>query len=162
MRKLLTIVISHSVVNAEENSAPIIASLSLLEGLVVSEGGSVATLIAEISDIDWNLESVTVDLTPIGGAVVEMNDRGINGDSAIGDDKFSTRIIVPGLQVGNFSLTVEARDSFDVVTTYTGQIVVVNQAPRLTGAEILPDQGPRGTNMVINICLLYTSDAADD
>ena len=45
----------------------------------MSEGGSVATLIAEISDIDWNLESVTVDLTSIGGALVEMNDRGIDG-----------------------------------------------------------------------------------
>ena len=149
--QLLTRVISPSVVTAEENSAPIITSLSLLEGLVVSEGGSVATLIAEISDIDWNLESVTVDLTSIGGALVEMNDRGIDGDSVIGDDKFSTRIIVPGLQVGNFSLTVEARDSFDVISTYTGQIVVANQAPRLIGAEILPDEGPRGTNMVINI-----------
>ena len=74
--QLLTRVISPSVVTAEENSAPVISSLTLLEGLVVSEGGSVATLIADVSDVDWNLESVTVDLTSIGGALVEMNDRG--------------------------------------------------------------------------------------
>ena len=28
---------------------------------------------------------------------------------------------------------------------------MANQAPRLVGAEILPDEGPRGTNMVINL-----------
>ena len=149
--QLLTRVISPSVVTAEENSAPVISSLTLLEGLVVSEGGSVATLIADVSDVDWNLEQVTVDLTPIGGGIVEMNDRGLDGDAAIGDDKFSTRIIVPGLQVGNATLDIEARDSFDVVTASSGQIVVANQAPRLVGAEILPDEGPRGTNMVINL-----------
>ncbi|MED6338173.1 MAG: hypothetical protein VYC12_04015 [Candidatus Thermoplasmatota archaeon] len=149
--QLLTRVISPAVVTAEENSAPIISGLYLLEGLVVSEGGSVATLVAEVSDVDWNLEQVTVDLTPIGGSIVVMNDRGIDGDAAIGDDKYSTLIVVPGLEVGDFTLAIEAQDSFDSITSSTGQITVVNQAPRLTSAEILPNQGPRGTNMVVNV-----------
>ena len=108
--QLLTRVISPAVVTAEENSAPIISGLYLLEGLVVSEGGSVATLVAEVSDVDWNLEQVTVDLTPIGGSIVVMNDRGIDGDAAIGDDKYSTMIVVPGLEVGDFTLAIEAQD----------------------------------------------------
>ena len=149
--QLLTRVISPAVVTAEENSAPIISGLYLLEGLVVSEGGSVATLVAEVSDVDWNLEQVTVDLTPIGGSIVVMNDRGIDGDVAIGDDKYSTMIVVPGLEVGDFTLAIEAQDSFDSISSSTGQITVVNQAPRLTSAEILPNQGPRGTNMVVNV-----------
>ena len=149
--QLLTRVISPAVVTAEENSAPVISGLYLLEGLVVSEGGSVATLVAEVSDVDWNLEQVTVDLTPIGGSIVVMNDRGIDGDAAIGDDKYSTMIVVPGLEVGDFTLTIEAQDSFDSITSSTGQITVTNQAPRLTNAEILPNQGPRGTNMVVNV-----------
>ncbi|DAC58111.1 MAG TPA: hypothetical protein D7I03_06275 [Candidatus Poseidoniales archaeon] len=149
--QLLTRVISPAVVTAEENSAPIISGLYLLEGLVVSEGGSVATLVAEVSDVDWNLEQVTVDLTPIGGSIVVMNDRGIDGDAAIGDDKYSTLIVVPGLEVGDFTLAIEAQDSFDSISSSTGQITVVNQAPRLTSAEILPNQGPRGTNMVVNV-----------
>lgn len=149
--QLLTRVISPAVVTAEENSAPIISGLYLLEGLVVSEGGSVATLVAEVSDVDWNLEQVTVDLTPIGGSIVVMNDRGIDGDAAIGDDKYSTMIVVPGLEVGDFTLAIEAQDSFDSISSSTGQITVVNQAPRLTSAEILPNQGPRGTNMVVNV-----------
>tara|TARA_B100001540_G_scaffold260789_1_gene239586 strand:+ start:2401 stop:5448 length:3048 start_codon:yes stop_codon:yes gene_type:complete len=149
--QLLTRVISPAVVTAEENSAPIISGLYLLEGLVVSEGGSIATLVADVSDIDWNLEQVTVDLTPIGGSIVVMNDRGVDGDAAIGDDKYSTMIVVPGLEVGDFSLAIEAQDSFDSISSSTGQITVANQAPRLTSAVILPNQGPRGTNMVVNV-----------
>ncbi|DAC28130.1 MAG TPA: hypothetical protein D7H99_03215, partial [Candidatus Poseidoniales archaeon] len=113
--------------------------------------GSVATLVADVSDIDWNLEQVTVDLTPIGGGIVVMNDRGLDGDAAIGDDKYTTRIVVPGLTVGNVSLSVSAIDSFDVTTIFSKEISVVNQAPRLTSVEILPNQGPRGAIMAVNV-----------
>jgi len=149
--QILTRVISPSVVTAEENSAPVISGISLYEGLVVAEGGSIATLIVEVSDVDWNLETVTVDLTPLGGQIVELNDRGLDGDTAIGDDRYSTRIIVPGLEVGTIMLNVTATDSFDVEVIGSDEITVVNQAPRLTYAEILPDKGPRGTNMIVNI-----------
>ena len=149
--QLLTRVLSPAVVTAEENSAPIISDLYLFEGLIISEGGSVATLVADVSDIDWNLEQVTVDLSPIGAGVVAMNDRGLDGDTTIGDDKYTTRIIVPGLEVGNISLTVSAVDSFDVTTVFSKEISVVNQAPRLTSVEILPNQGPRGTTMAVNL-----------
>tara|TARA_B100000575_G_scaffold71816_1_gene55863 strand:- start:104 stop:3199 length:3096 start_codon:yes stop_codon:yes gene_type:complete len=149
--QLLTRVISPSVVTAEENTAPFIGDVYLLEGIVTSEGGSVATLIAEVSDIDWNLEEVLVDLTPIGGSIVTMNDRGIDGDKVIGDDKYSTLVVVKGLQVGNFTIEVAAKDTFNAVTESSGEIAVVNQGPRLTWAEIAPNTGPRGTNMVVNI-----------
>ena len=149
--QLLTRVISPSVVTAEENSPPLISGLNLLEGMVISEGGSVATLVAEVADVDWNLEQVTVDLSPIGGNVVTMNDRGVDGDKVIGDDKYSTRIIVPGLEVGEFALSVQAVDSFDSAVTYSSNITVGNQAPRMTHAEVSPSGGPRGTNILVNI-----------
>ena len=147
----LTRVISPAVVTAEENSAPMITGLSLLEGIVISEGGSVATLVAQVNDVDWNLEEVTVDLSPIGGSIVAMNDRGVDGDLAIGDDKYSTRIVVPGLEVGTYSIEVQAVDSFGVEVIFVSNISVVNQAPRLVYAEISPAEGPRGTNMVVNL-----------
>ena len=149
--QVLTRVISPAVVTAEENSAPVISGLSLLEGMVISEGGSVATLVAQVNDVDWNLEQVIVDLSPIGGLTVEMNDRGIDGDVAIGDDKYTTRLVVPGLEVGSYQLEVRAVDSFGVEVVLTSNITVVNQAPRLTYAEISPAEGPRGTNMVVNL-----------
>ena len=149
--QVLTRVISPSVVTVEENNPPVIANVSLFEGIVVSEGGSVATLIAEVSDVDWNLEHVYVDLSPIGGQLVEMNDRGLDGDTAIGDDRYTTRIIVPGLQVGPVSVNITAIDSFDTEASSSTTIEIINQAPRITSVEIQPNKGPRGTNMVVNI-----------
>ena len=119
--------------------------------MVISEGGSVATLVAQVNDVDWNLEQVIVDLSPIGGLTVEMNDRGIDGDVAIGDDKYTTGLVVPGLEVETYQLEMRAVDSFGVEVVLMSNISVVNQAPRLTYAEISPFEGPRGTNMVVNL-----------
>ena len=46
---------------------------------------------------------------------------------------------------------MRAVDSFGVEVVLTSNITVVNQAPRLTYAEISPAEGPRGTNMVVNL-----------
>ena len=56
-------------------------------------------MVANITDVDWNLDEVIVDLAPIGGGLVEMNDRGLDGDQSVGDDIFSTVISVPGLEI---------------------------------------------------------------
>ena len=73
-----------------------------------------------------------------------MNDRGVDGDKVIGDDKYSTRIIVPGLEVGEYALSVQAVDSFDSVVTYSSNITVGNQAPRMIHAEVSPSGGQEG------------------
>lgn len=148
--QILERVLSPSIVTMEENSAPIIGEISLQQGIVIGEGGSSATLIANITDVDWNIDSVSVDLTPIGGGITEMNDRGLNGDQSIGDDLFTVIISVPGLEIGIVDINVSATDKFGVETTGTGQIEIINQAPRLTSVEILPNMGYRGTIMVIN------------
>ena len=149
--QVLTRVLSPSVVTSEQNNPPVIGEVYLKQGLIQSEGGSYATLIAEVSDADWNLESVFVDLTPIGGSITEMNDRGLSGDEAIGDDKYTTTIVIPGLEVGDILLNVSATDSFSVTTLGGGEISVINQAPRLTMGEVVPNKAPRGSQMVINV-----------
>jgi hypothetical protein len=124
--------------------------LGFVEGLVVGEGGSTGTLVAHVTDSEFNIESVTVDLTPLGGELMVLNDRGLNGDSAIGDDRYTGLHIVKGLQVGNVTLNVTATDWFGSVMQGQGTVEVVNQGPRLTSIDILPDRGPRGTTMIIN------------
>jgi hypothetical protein len=128
----------------------VISEISLQQGLVIGEGGSTATLIANITDVDWNIDSVLVDLTPIGGEITEMNDRGLNGDQSVGDDLFTAVISVPGLETGLVELNVTATDKFGVETTGSGQIEIINQAPRLTSVEILPNMGYRGAVLVVN------------
>ena len=143
-------VLSPSVVTIEENSAPQIGEIYLQQGIVIGEGGSSSLLVANITDIDWNIDEVIVDLTPIGGGIVEMNDRGLDGDQSVGDDIYSTIISVPGLEVGLIEITITATDKFGVSSQGIGEIEVVNQAPRLISVEILPNVGYRGTVLVVN------------
>jgi hypothetical protein len=82
--------------------------------------------------------------------VTLLNDRGLDGDATVGDNRFSTRILVQGLEVGNISLNVTATDAWGLTATGTGDIEVVNQGPRLHALEILPDTGPRGAVMIVN------------
>ena len=143
-------IVSPSVITAENNTAPSLVELYIAEGVVYGEGGSVGTLVAHISDAEFNIESVLVDLSPIGGEMTVLNDRGLDGDATVGDNRFSTRILVQGLEVGNISLNVTATDAWGLTATGTEDIEVVNQGPRLHALEILPDTGPRGAVMIVN------------
>ena len=75
-------ILSPSIITAENNSAPVLVQLGFVEGLIVGEGGSTGTLVAHVTDAEFNIESVTVDLTPLGGSVTTLNDRGLDGDSS--------------------------------------------------------------------------------
>jgi hypothetical protein len=143
-------ILSPSIITAENNTAPVLVELYLEEGVIYGEGGSSGTLVAHISDEEMNVDSVTVDLTPIGGDIVSMNDRGLDGDAIVGDQRFTTHILVPGLEVGNVSLNVTATDTWGMETTDTGEIEIINLGPRLFALEILPDTGPRGAVMIVN------------
>lgn len=143
-------ILSPSIITAENNTAPVLVELYLEEGVIYGEGGSSGTLVAHISDQEMNVDTVTVDLSPIGGNVVSMNDRGLDGDTTVGDQRFTTRILVPGLEVGNISLSVTATDTWGMETTGSGDIEIINQGPRLYAFEILPDTGPRGAVMIVN------------
>ncbi|MDB2570694.1 hypothetical protein N9X79_00860, partial [Euryarchaeota archaeon] len=143
-------IVSPSIITAENNTAPSLVELYIAEGVMYGEGGNSGTLVAHISDAELNVESVTVDLSPIGGERTVLNDRGLEGDSTVGDNRFSTRILVQGLEVGNISLNVTATDAWGLTGTGSGEIEVINQGPRLHALEILPNTGPRGTIMIVN------------
>ncbi len=143
-------VLSPSIVTAEENTDPVLVSLTLEEGLVVGEGASVAHLVAHATDDEWNIETVTVDLTDVGGGIVTLNDKGLAGDNAIGDDRYTTQMIVPGLEVGNFTINVTITDYFGAITEGSGVIQVVDDAPRLTSVEFVPHIAKRGDLIIVN------------
>ena len=148
--QVLERVLSPSVVTIEENTAPLVGDIYLQQGIVIGEGGSSSLLVANVTDVDWNIDQVTADLSPIGGGLVEMNDRGLDGDQAVGDDLYSTIISVPGLEIGSLEINITATDKFGVTTQGVGEIEIVNQAPRLIAVEILPSVGYRGTILVVN------------
>ena len=131
-------ILSPSIVSADDNTAPQVLDLSLMEGLVFGEGGSPAHLVATIDDPDWNIVSVQVDLSSIGLGTVAMNDRGLDGDQSIGDNVWTTMVSVQGLAVGQLPITVVVVDEWGETDTLTTNMTVENQAPRILSASLEP------------------------
>ena len=145
------VIISPSIVSADDNSAPVVVDLSLSEGLVFGEGASPAHLVATIDDVDWNVATVTVDLSSLGLGIVSMNDRGLDGDQTIGDNKWTTMLSVGGLEVGEMNISAQATDEWFESHTLSTTITVENQAPRILSATISPNEVIRGGATMMTI-----------
>ena len=143
-------ILSPSIVTAGENTAPDILSLTLLEGQVVNEGGNKVHIVAELSDPDWNLREVTVDLSSLGLGSITLNDIGQDGDVIVHDDKFTGSFVYMGLDSGNQSLSVTAEDHW-TSTTEDFDISVVHRAPRITSFALGPESVGRGEQTSVTI-----------
>jgi len=147
-------ILSPSIVSADDNTAPQVLDLSLMEGLVFGEGGSPAHLVATIDDPDWNIVSVQVDLSSIGLGAVAMNDRGLDGDQTIGDNVWTTMVSVEGLAVGELPISVVVVDEWGETDILSTNITVENQAPRILGATIEPATVVRGGSTLMTLDVL--------
>lgn len=147
-------ILSPSIVSADDNTAPQVLDLSLMEGLVFGEGGSAAHLVAVIEDPDWNIVNVQVDLSSIGLGTVSMNDRGLNGDQTIGDNEWTTMVSVQGLAVGELPISVEVVDEWGETDILATNITVENQAPRILSATIDPATVVRGGSTLMMLDVL--------
>ena len=144
-------VLSPSIISVHDNSNPSIEMIALAQGLVIGEGGSPGSLEVTVSDVDFNIASVTADTTSIGGvAALVLNDRGLNGDRVIGDDIWTAEISVPGLEYGELPISVTVTDVFDATDSDSENITVLNQAPRLTSIELVPSFVHRGEVILVN------------
>ena len=147
-------ILSPSIVSADDNTAPQVLDLSLMEGLVFGEGGSAAHLVATIEDPDWNIVTVQVDLSSIGLGMVTMNDRGLNGDQSIGDNEWTTMVSVQGLAVGELPISVEVVDEWGETDTLSTNMTVENQAPRILSATFEPTTVVRGGSTLMTLEVL--------
>ncbi len=143
-------VLSPEIVSEDDNTAPFIETIGLREGLVLGEGGSVAHIEVVVSDAEWNVLEVEIDASSVGAGLITLNDRGLDGDQSIGDDVYTSTVVVQGLEVGDMPVTVTAVDSFGAVSTEDGVLTVVNQGPRLLDVELAPSALERGQSVVIN------------
>ena len=152
--KAVDAILSPSIVSADDNTAPQILDLSLLEGLVFGEGASPAHLVASIADPDWNVASVIVDLSSLGLGMVSMNNRGLDGDQIIGDNEWTTMVAVAGLDLGDLPISVEVTDEWGEVDVLSTNITVENQPPRILSATITPTTVVRGGAAVMSLEVL--------
>ena len=143
-------VLSPEIISEDDNTAPSIQTIGLREGLVLGEGGSIAHIEVVVSDAEWNVLEVEIDASSLGAGLIVLNDRGLDGDQSIGDDVYTSTIVVQGLEVGEMPVTVTAIDSFGNSSTKQGVLEVVNVGPRLLDVEFAPTSLERGQSVVIN------------
>jgi hypothetical protein len=142
-------VLSPSVVTAEGNTPPVFLGLSQPNGLAAAEGARSSLLVAEVVDVDWNLERVEVDLSALGLGVRVLNDRGQDGDVAVDDDRWTTTLSVLDTTVGEFSAPVTVVDAFTSTTYDNATVQIVNPAPRLLSIDLVPDRVQRGGAVIV-------------
>ena len=142
-------VLSPSVVTAEGNTAPVFLGLSQPNGLAAAEGARSSLLVAEVVDVDWNLERVEVDLSALGLGVRLLNDRGQDGDQAVDDDRWTTTLTVLDTTAGVFSAPVTVVDAFTSTTYVYATVHIDNPAPRVLSIDLVPDRVQRGGAVIV-------------
>ena len=152
--KTLEHVVSPSVVTAEENTAPSLTSAEVRGGYLGGEGENTGVLEVTISDPDWNVESVTADLSGFGMGIVALNDRGLEGDDQIADGVYSHPIRVDGIQFGSLIASITIIDAFDEEVTENVAIEVSNPGPRLVSTDIVPNQASRSDLILLDLVVV--------
>jgi len=135
-------VISPSIVTEAENTPPTFVELRIREGVLTTEGGE-AHLEVIVEDEDWNMQSVQVDLSSIGMGTVSFNDIGIDGDTTVHDDIWTTQVSHIGTNHGNQDVNITISDGWST-TEVTTSLLITNLAPRMTSLDLSPTTVSRG------------------
>ncbi|MDE0708554.1 MAG: hypothetical protein OSB33_06355 [Candidatus Poseidoniales archaeon] len=143
-------VLSPSIITEGENNAPSIISVSIREGSVTNEGAASVHLEVEVDDVDWNVRSVTADLSALSLGTVTLNDIGLEGDISVHDETFTAEIQYSGIVDGEVSIQIEVSDDW-VTTSEAHDIQVLNRLPRITSFTYAPNTVNRGDTTVISI-----------
>lgn len=144
-------VLSPSIISVHDNHEPSIDLITLAQGVVTNEGGAPGYIEVTVSDIDFNIVTVTANAESIGMmGDVTLNDKGLNGDRIIGDDIWTAEIMVPGLELGELPINVTVTDAFDATDNDSANITVLNQPPRLISIELAPSITIRGDMIIVN------------
>ena len=142
-------VLSPALVTAAENTPPSLVELRIQEGTLLNENGGEVHLEAEIDDPDWNLQSVTVDLSSLGLGTLVLNDLGLDGDTTIHDDVYTARISYAGDLAGEVATVVTMVDDFTTVSDSNHTLTVTNRLARITDLSYTPNTLMRGAETTV-------------
>jgi len=143
-------VLSPSIITEGENTAPSIVSVSIREGAVTNEGATSVHLEVEVDDVDWNIRSVTADLSALSLGTITLNDIGLEGDISVHDETFTAEIQYPGIIDGDVSIQIDVADDW-VTTSEAHDIQVINRLPRITTFAYSPNTVNRGDTTSVSI-----------
>ena len=142
-------ILSPSIVTEAENTPPSLEEIRFQEGSLNAEGGE-AHIEVIVSDPDWNVKSVQVDLSTIGLGTVVLNDVGSDGDDTVHDDIWTAHIHHLGIQHGEFDLNVTISDGWSTIID-KDTVTIDNLAPRLKSVDYEPQVVRRGDSMDVTI-----------
>ena len=144
-------VLSPSIITEGENTAPSIVSVSIREGSLTNEGSASVHLEVEVDDVDWNVRSVTADLSALSLGTITLNDIGLEGDTSVHDETFTAEIQYSGIIDGDVSIQIDVSDDW-VTVSEAHDIQVLNRLPRITSFSYSPNTVNRGdiTSVSIN------------
>ena len=143
-------VLSPSIITEGENTAPSIVSVSIREGSITNEGASSVHLEVEVDDVDWNVRSVTADLSALSMGTITLNDIGLEGDTSVHDETFTAEITYSGIIDGDVSIQVEVSDDW-VTTSEAHDIQILNRLPRISSYAYSPNTVNRGDTTSVTL-----------
>ncbi len=144
-------VLSPSIITESENTPPSIESVVIREGTVTNEGASIAHLEVTVDDPDWNVRSVTADLSALSLGVVTLNDIGLDGDTSVHDETYTISIEYTGTIDGDISIQIEVEDDWTSLSE-SHTITILNRLPQISALSFTPINVNRGemTSVVIS------------
>ena len=143
-------VLSPSIITEGENTAPSIVSVSIREGSLTNEGASSVHLEVEVDDVDWNVRSVTADLSSLSLGTITLNDIGLEGDTSIHDETFTAEITYSGIIDGDVSIQVDVSDDW-ITTSGDYDIQILNRLPRISSFAYSPNTVNRGDTTSVTL-----------
>ncbi|MEE2747909.1 MAG: choice-of-anchor X domain-containing protein [Candidatus Thermoplasmatota archaeon] len=143
-------VLSPSITTESENTPPTIESVMIREGSITNEGESIAHLEVTVDDPDWNVRSVTADLSSLSLGTVVLNDVGLDGDTSIHDETYTVSIEYPGTLDGDIIIEIEVADDWASIGE-SHSITILNRLPQISTLTFTPITVNRGdtTNVVL-------------
>jgi hypothetical protein len=144
-------VLSPSIITESENTPPSIESVVIREGTITNEGASIAHLEVTVDDPDWNVRSVTADLSALSLGVVTLNDIGLDGDTSVHDETYTISIEYTGTIDGEISIQIEVEDDWTSLSE-SHTITILNRLPQISALSFTPINVNRGemTSVVVS------------
>tara|TARA_B100000614_G_scaffold43677_1_gene36643 strand:+ start:1968 stop:5042 length:3075 start_codon:yes stop_codon:yes gene_type:complete len=144
-------VLSPSIITESENTPPSIESVVIREGTITNEGASIAHLEVTVNDPDWNVRSVTADLSALSLGVVTLNDIGLDGDTSVHDETYTISIEYTGTIDGEINIQIEVADDWTSLSE-SHSITILNRLPQISALSFAPINVNRGemTSVVIS------------
>ena len=143
----VTVDVSDMVGNAAETAewfftvdteVPLIEDAKATPSVVFPDTAATMVFTATVTDATSGVESVTIDLAPIGGVLVPMLDDGVEPDLVEADGVYTASLTTDGLDEDDYDLIVTATDKAALIATET--IVFAStpdtESPVITDAEI--------------------------